>query len=164
MYGLKKTSVLWVIHYFHVMVFEIEWFSFTILNMLQHHILCVHEIGGSLGCNSHTLVEFAVLRNIGHIRSKVRLLNLKKIDFQLLREIVSGVHGEKGMEQSWQNWNWTWQGMQRITGRACTGTLIRKGGSKEVYPCWWTGNKQTNKASMASPKDNPVWPTEWLSV
>lgn len=34
------------------------------------------------------LVEFAVLRNIGQVRSKVRPLNFRKADFQLLREIV----------------------------------------------------------------------------
>lgn len=63
--------------------------------MLQKYIICLHEIGGSLGCCSHALVELAVFRNTGQVRSKVRLLNFKKADFQLLREIVSGILRDK---------------------------------------------------------------------
>lgn len=45
------------------------------------------------------------MRNTGQVRSKVRLLNFKKADFQLLREMISGILGDKGEEQIWQNWN-----------------------------------------------------------
>lgn len=41
------------------------------------------EIGGSLQCSDHALVGFAVLRNRGQIRRKVRLLNFRKTNFQL---------------------------------------------------------------------------------
>lgn len=36
------------------------------------------RIGSSLGCSNHALVEFAALRNLGQVRSKVRLLNFRK--------------------------------------------------------------------------------------
>lgn len=54
-------------------------------------------------------VELATLRSIGQVRNGGRLLNFRKADFQLCREVVSGIPGEtalrdKGMEteQSWQ--------------------------------------------------------------
>lgn len=52
------------------------------------------RIGGSLSCSKHALVEFAVLRNIGQVRSKVRPLNFRKADFQISREIVRGMPWE----------------------------------------------------------------------
>jgi len=46
-------------------------------------------IGGSLGCSDHALVEFAVLRNKGHVKSKVRTLNFTKASVQLFKELVN---------------------------------------------------------------------------
>lgn len=48
-------------------------------------------------------MEFAILRNIGQVRNKVRLLKFRKARFQLFREVVSGVPwesalGDKGAE------------------------------------------------------------------
>jgi len=37
--------------------------------------------GGSLGCGDHALVEFAVLRDMGQAKSKVRTLNFRKTKF-----------------------------------------------------------------------------------
>lgn len=54
-----------------------------------------------------TVVEFAVFRNMGEVRSKVRPLNFWKTEFQLFKEIVSGIPGilPSGImgwvEQSW---------------------------------------------------------------
>lgn len=39
------------------------------------------------------MVEFAIFRNMGEVRSKVRLLNSRKAEFQLFKEIVSGIPG-----------------------------------------------------------------------
>lgn len=49
------------------------------------------KTGGSLGCSNHGLLELTVMRNIGQKRSEVRLLNCRKTDFQLSKEIVSGI-------------------------------------------------------------------------
>ncbi|PKU34424.1 nedd4-binding protein 2-like 2 [Limosa lapponica baueri] len=64
-------------------------------------------IGGSLGCSDHALMEFAVLRDMGQARSKVRTLNFRKASFQLFKVLVNGTPWEtalrdKGAEQSWQ--------------------------------------------------------------
>lgn len=66
------------------------------------------KIGGSLGCSDHALVKFAVLRDMGQAKNKVRPLNFRKADFQLFKEIVSETHWEtslrdKGVEQRWQS-------------------------------------------------------------
>lgn len=55
----------------------------------------------------HALVDFAVLRDVGQVRSKVRFLNFRKVNFQLIKEIVSRVPWETalrdtGAELSWQ--------------------------------------------------------------
>lgn len=55
------------------------------------------KIGGSLGCSNHALVEFAVLRNMGQVRNKVMPLNFRKADFQLFKEITSGIHWETSL-------------------------------------------------------------------
>ncbi|XP_074436717.1 interferon gamma receptor 1 isoform X2 [Larus michahellis] len=46
------------------------------------------NIGGSLGCSDHALVEFAVLKDMGQAKSKVRTLNFRKANFQLFKESV----------------------------------------------------------------------------
>jgi len=43
------------------------------------------KIGGSLGCSSHALVEFTVLRDKGQVKSKVKTLNYRKAKFQLFK-------------------------------------------------------------------------------
>lgn len=42
--------------------------------------------GSGSNCSGHALVEFAILRSIGQLRSKVMLLNFRKGDLQLFRE------------------------------------------------------------------------------
>ena len=64
------------------------------------------KTGGSLGCSDHALVEFAVLRDMGQAKSKVRTLNFRKAKFQLFKELVNRTPWEtalrdKGAEQSW---------------------------------------------------------------
>lgn len=49
------------------------------------------KVGGSLVWRDHTFVDFVVLRDIGQARSKVRPLNFRKANFQLLKEIVNRV-------------------------------------------------------------------------
>lgn len=44
---------------------------------------------GSLGCRGHALVEFADLRDMGQAISRVRTLNFRKANFQLLREQIN---------------------------------------------------------------------------
>lgn len=40
-----------------------------------------------------TVVDFAVCRNMGEVRSKVRPLNVRKAEFKFFKEIVSGIPG-----------------------------------------------------------------------
>ena len=65
------------------------------------------KIGGSLGCSDYVLVEFAVLRDMGQAKSKVRTLSFRKANFQLFKELVNRTPCEtalrdKGAEQNWQ--------------------------------------------------------------
>ena len=65
------------------------------------------KIQGSLGCSDHALVEFAVPRDVGQAKSKVRTLSFRKAKFWLLRELVNrnpweSALSDKGAEQSWQ--------------------------------------------------------------
>jgi len=67
--------------------------------------------GGSLGCSVHAPVEFAVLRDMGEVKSKVRTLNFRKANFQLFKELVSRTTWEttlrdRGAEENWQNFKY----------------------------------------------------------
>jgi len=65
------------------------------------------KVGGSLGCSDCALVVFTVLRDMGQVKGKVRTLNFRKANFQLLKESIDRILWEtalrdKGAEQSWQ--------------------------------------------------------------
>lgn len=47
---------------------------------------------GSLGCRDHVLVEFAVLRDMTQVRSKVRPLDARKANFQLFKGSFGSCH------------------------------------------------------------------------
>lgn len=36
------------------------------------------NVGGSLGCSDHSLVELSILRDIGQVKSKIKTLNHRK--------------------------------------------------------------------------------------
>jgi len=38
------------------------------------------------------MVEFALLRDIGQAKSKIRMLNFRKANFRLFRELVNETH------------------------------------------------------------------------
>ena len=62
------------------------------------------QIGGSLGCSDHALVELAVVRDMGQAKRKVRTLNFRKAKCQLFKELVTRTPWEtalrdKGAEQ-----------------------------------------------------------------
>ena len=53
------------------------------------------------------MVEFEILKNAGLAKSRVRTLCFRKANFQLLKELLSGIPQETvlrgmGTEQSWQ--------------------------------------------------------------
>ena len=65
------------------------------------------NVGGSLGCSDHALVEFVILKNAGLAKSRAGTLCFRRANFRLLKELLSGIPWEtvlKGMgtEQSWQ--------------------------------------------------------------
>lgn len=50
----------------------------------------VAVIRGSLGGSDHALVEFAILRDMGQLKTRVRILNFRKVNFQLFKELMDG--------------------------------------------------------------------------
>ncbi|KAK4815291.1 hypothetical protein QYF61_026196 [Mycteria americana] len=59
------------------------------------------KIGGSLGCSDRALVEFAVLRDMGQAKSKVRTVNFRKAKFQLFKECKKS--GKEGKRPAWMS-------------------------------------------------------------
>lgn len=47
------------------------------------------KIGGRPGCSDPALLEFAVPRDTGQVKSKVRPLSFRKGNFQLLRKTIN---------------------------------------------------------------------------
>jgi len=65
--------------------------GYAILDLLvtnASEIISDIKIGGSLGCNNHTLVELTVVRDMSQAKSKIRTLNFRKAKFQLFKEFV----------------------------------------------------------------------------
>ena len=52
------------------------------------------EIGGSLGCSDHVLVEFVILKNEGLAKSRARTLCFRRAKFWLLKKLLSGIPWE----------------------------------------------------------------------
>ena len=64
------------------------------------------KIGSSLGCSDHTLVELVISRNVGLAKSRVRMLNFRRANFRLFKDLLDEISCEailrdKGAEQSW---------------------------------------------------------------
>ena len=52
-------------------------------------------------------MEFTILRDMGQVKSRVRMLNFRRVNFQLFKELVDGTPWKtastvKGAEQGWQ--------------------------------------------------------------
>lgn len=76
------------------------------------------KIRGSLGCSSHTLVEFMILRNTNLARTKVRTLNFRRVNFQLFKELVDGIPWElrdRGTKQSWKLYKEAFHRVQELS-------------------------------------------------
>ena len=52
------------------------------------------KFGGSLGCSDHALVEFVIRRNAGLVKCRVRTLNFRRANFQILKELLGGSPGK----------------------------------------------------------------------
>ena len=61
------------------------------------------KIGGSLGCSDHALVELVILGNARLAKSRVRTLNFRKANFQLIKELLGGISWENVFEGLKQN-------------------------------------------------------------
>ena len=60
-----------------------------------------------MGCSDQAMVEFMLQRDMRREKGRNRMLNFRKADFQLFRELVNKIPWEtvltgKGAEQSWQ--------------------------------------------------------------
>ncbi|KAK4828824.1 hypothetical protein QYF61_000881 [Mycteria americana] len=116
------------------------------------------KIGGSLGCSDHALVEFAVLRDMGQAKSKVRTLNFRKANFQLFKELVNRTPSEtvlrdKGAEQICQIFKDAFYRVQDLSilkckksgkegkRRACMSRdlLVKLKGKNEMHRQWKQG-------------------------
>lgn len=62
----------------------------AILRACCHELIGEVNIGVSLGCSDHALMEFIILRNIGQVKTIVKTLNFKEVNFQFLKELVDG--------------------------------------------------------------------------
>jgi len=61
------------------------------------------KTGGILGCGDHALVEFAVLKNKGQAKTKVRTLSFRKAKFQSFKELLSRTPWEMVLRTREQN-------------------------------------------------------------
>ena len=55
--------------------------------MIASELIGEIRIGSSVGCSDQALVEFAVRRDMGHTKSRVRTLNFRRPKFHLLKKL-----------------------------------------------------------------------------
>jgi len=101
-------------------------------------LICDVKLRGSLGCSDHALVEFAVLRDVGQMKRKVRTPNFGKANFQLFKKFVNRTPWEtalrnKGTEQSWQTFKDAFHKMLSIS-------MCKKSGKKGETLAWMSGD------------------------
>jgi len=94
------------------------------------------KAGDSLVCSDHALMEFTVLRDVGKVRSIVRILNFRKDNFHLSKELVrrtpwETVLGDGTAEQSWQIFKDTFHRVQEHSVPRC-----KKSGKEGKRPAW----------------------------
>ena len=106
------------------------------------------RIGGCLGgCNDHTMIEFMVWRNMRQAKSKISMLNFRKANFQLFRELVNKTPWEmvfmgKGAEQSWQIFKEAFLRVQELSIHR-----YRKSGKESKRPAWLNWDLQVKLGS-----------------
>ena len=81
--------------------------------MLDLLLISVEEIikdvnvGGSLGCSDHALVELMISRDVGLAKGGVRTLNFGRVSFKLFSVLLAkipwdAVLKDKDVEESWR--------------------------------------------------------------
>jgi len=105
------------------------------------------RIGGCLGCNDDTMIEFMVWRNMRQAKSKISMLNFRKANFQLFRELVNKTPWEmvfmgKGAEQSWQIFKEAFLRVQELSIHR-----YRKSGKESKRPAWLNWDLQVKLGS-----------------
>ncbi|GAB0206529.1 hypothetical protein GRJ2_003118500 [Grus japonensis] len=94
------------------------------------------KISGSLGCSDHALVEFTILRDMGQVKSKIKILNFKRVNFQSFKQLVDETLWEttlrdKGAEQSWRLFKDVFLRAQEFSVPMC-----KKSGKEGRRPAW----------------------------
>ena len=56
------------------------------------------KIAGRLGCSDRALVEFVIWRNAGLAKSRLRILNFRRVNFWLLKELLGGISWDTVLE------------------------------------------------------------------
>ena len=93
-------------------------------------------IGGSLGCSDHVLVKFGISRNMGLAKSGVRILNYRRMNLRLFKELLDEIPwetvlGDKETEQSWQNFQAAFLRAQELSIHQ-----NKKSGKQRRKPAW----------------------------
>jgi len=56
------------------------------------------KLKGSLGCSDHEMVEFKILTAARRVHSKLAILNFRRADFGLFRDLLGRVPWDKALE------------------------------------------------------------------
>ena len=94
------------------------------------------NVGGSLGCSDHALVEFVISREVGLAQGGVRILNFGRAKFQLFNGLLAkipwdAVLKDKVVEESWLLFKYAILKAQEVSI-----PLNRKVGRQDRKPAW----------------------------
>jgi len=65
------------------------------------------KVKGSLGCSDHEMMEFKILRAARRVCSKLTILNFRRADFGLLRDLLGRIPWDKALEGRGTQESWS---------------------------------------------------------
>ena len=61
-------------------------------------IVKIVNVGGSLGCSDHEMVEFKILGGRSKVKSKIATLDFRRANFDLFRELLGAIPWARVLE------------------------------------------------------------------
>ena len=116
-------NIIWNDDNFLVQVLDRPTRSEALLGLLLTNAVEITEgvkVGGSLGCSDNALVKFMISRNVGLAKSGVRILNFRRANFKLFKELLAkipcdAVLKDKDVEESWLLFKDAFLGAQELS-------------------------------------------------
>ena len=94
------------------------------------------KLKGSLGCSDHEMVEFKILTAARRVHSKLAILNFRRADFGLFRDLLGRVPCDKALEGRGVQESWSEFKDHLLQAQERRIPTKRKSGKEARRPAW----------------------------